>query len=294
MAERKAKTARTAKAKPARRTKKPVRKKAAPQMDPYEQTAAELGLPILTTETSPRAAKARADKSPVPVIISKGAKSHPLPAPIPLDAINSADPFDLTAEFQNSEPPASAVSSATSSTSDEPEPGEPLSDEQEERLADLPGAEATDRDDPDEADAVASLLPSISFHEKQVRSVLVEGFDWLAGRFDSTHWKLTENQADMLAGPTAQLLGGVWTKLAVMLPDAMVSTPGATALLFAATVVVGPKIAQQMAISRQRRQGTRPEQPRRAPGPVPVPAQPRSQAVGPIQPEAPIQPIGEV
>ncbi len=123
-------------------------------------------------------------------------------------------------------------------------------------------------------------MPSITFQAEQVRRVLVEGFDWLADRFDSDHWKLTDNQADMLAGPTSALLGGVWSKLAAHLPDMLVAMPGATAFVFAASVVIVPKVGQQMAISRERKRDGRAPQPQ-----MHRPVQrPDGHAVGPITP----------
>lgn len=185
---------------------------------------------------------------------------------------NPDDPFNLAAEFQSL--PDGATPSAVSSNLTEPKPGEPLSAEAEAALRDLPGAvgDEPEADGGEPGEDPASLMPSISFSEVKTRKYLVETFDWLAERFDSGHWKLTENQADMLAGPTAELLGGVWTKLSVILPDALVSVPGATAFLLAASWVVVPKAAQQMAISKARRAGQN-TQPRR-PGPVAVPRRP--------------------
>lgn len=163
-----------------------------------------------------------------------------------------------------------AASSAISSTS-EPEPGEPLPPESEAMLA----GEADDPGGPAEVSAAGpDLVPTIAFSIAKTEKVLVEIFDWLADRFESDHWKLTDNQVSMLGEPTAQLLGGVWTKLAEKLPDMLVSTPGATAFLFACTVVVVPKAAQQVAVSRARRQGNSPAAPGK-PARGPVPVQPR-------------------
>jgi len=134
------------------------------------------------------------------------------------------------------------------------------------------------------------MIPDINFDPVKVQRVLEEIFDWLAERFDSAHWKLTERQADMLGEPTAQLLTGVWQKLSLYLPDVLTVTPGATAFLFACTFVVGPKLAQQMAITRSRRQGAaQPQRKSASPGPVPV--QPRhTGAVGPIN-DGPVEPM---
>lgn len=213
-------------------------------------------------------------------------KSAPLPPPVPVEAAAppSSDPFNLEAEFQSGA--ASADFSASSSTSTEPRPGEPLTAEAEAQLADLPaiGGEADDPGGPaDVPGADPALIKPIAFNEAKVRKYLVETFDWLADRFDSEHWCLTDNQAEMLAGPTAELLGGVWTKISVILPDALANFPGATAFLVAFSFVVVPKAAQQMAISRARKSGKKvAEMPRR---PVGVPH--RGPAPPPEPPPAP-------
>ena len=166
--------------------------------------------------------------------------------------------------------------SAISST--EPQPGEPLSPEAEALLA----GEADDPGGPADLSASAGavdLVPSIIFSTQKTEAVLVEIFDWLAGVFDSEHWKLSANQVSMLGEPTAQLLGGVWSKLSEKLPDILTQTPGATAFLLACTIVVVPKAAQQVAVSRARRQG-RPAPRRAGGGPAPV------QPIRPSDPDA--------
>lgn len=152
----------------------------------------------------------------------------------------------------------------------EPEPGEPLSAESEKLLAGETEDDAPEDGGVAAASAPVVLMPPILFSAEKTEKVLVEIFDWLAERFDSEHWKLTENQASMLGGPTAELLGGVWTKLAEKLPDILVNTPGAATFLLAVTVVVVPKTAQQIALSRARKQGREPKKPQPR-GPVSVP-----------------------
>lgn len=170
-----------------------------------------------------------------------------------------------------------APRSANSSNS-EPEPGEPLSPEAEALLS----GEADDPGGPGELPAgVGSALDVIKFSTEKTEKVLIEIFEWLAERFDSEHWKLSDNQVAMLGEPTAQLLGGVWSKLSEKLPDILTQTPGATAFLLACTIVVVPKAAQQVAVSRARRQGKSPAMPRGAGG-GPFPVQP----IRPADPDA--------
>lgn len=199
--------------------------------------------------------------------------SSPLPPPLEVPGISPAsqDPYNLASAFSGAD---GAALSPTSSTS-EPKPGEPLSAEAEELLSGIGGdVEPDDEGGPAElpAETGADLLPPILFSTEKTEAVLIEIFDWAAERFDSDHWKLTGNQVRMLGEPTAQLLGGVWTRLAEKLPDILISTPGAAAFLLACTIVIVPKAAQQVAISRARRQGKAPVPPRRAAsGPVPMP-----------------------
>jgi len=135
--------------------------------------------------------------------------------------------------------------------------------------------------EPTAAEEIAALMPDITFDPVKVRRYLIEIFDWAAVKFDSAHWKLTETQSDMLAEPTAQLLGGIWTNLSKFLPDILTSTPGATAFMLACSFVVAPKVAQQMAISRMRRQGFN-HQRKKPAGPVAVPHRTEPGPVGPI------------
>lgn len=205
---------------------------------------------------------------------------RPLPPPVqvqsesPSGIPNSEDPFNLSTEFQGGD---SGHSFETFSNLTEPQPGEPLNPEAEAALGDVAqviGEESERADSPamPNGETVPPLLPAIGFSEEKTKKYLVETFEWLAERFDSSHWLLTENQADMLAGPTAELLGGIWTKLSVVLPDALVSFPGATAFLLAFSWVIVPKAAQQMAISRARRTGQNPKATQPGPkGPVAVP-----------------------
>jgi hypothetical protein len=126
-------------------------------------------------------------------------------------------------------------------------PGEPLD----------PGAGELDGADQGEDQALADLMAQVSFETQDVQDQLEEFFDWLATRFESDHWELTERQARMLGKPTAQLLNSLWAKLQMVLPEILGrwidSTPGAAALLLAGGIVIGPKIAKQVSIGRERR-----------------------------------------
>lgn len=107
-----------------------------------------------------------------------------------------------------------------------------------------------------EDDAVAALMAQVAFEPQDVQDTICEFFEWLAERFDSDHWKLSDRQARMLGKPSAILANAMWTKLTALLPDIIgqwcESTPGATAFLFAFGIVVVPKVKKQFTLSRQR------------------------------------------
>ena len=185
----------------------------------------------------------------------------------------------------------------------EPKPGEPLSPEAERILSGVPnsiGDESGEQEvdgsagASENADALAGLMPEIDFDPREVQDVLEEAFDWMADRFDSAHWKLTERQSRMLGKPTAQLLSSLYMKLSNYLPiilaDWCDSTPGLMAFILASGVVVGPKIAQQYAVSRERRRmGPKKVQSASA-RPQTVPPRPQNGPVG----VGPIEPIAEI
>lgn len=137
-------------------------------------------------------------------------------------------------------------------------------------------------------DPVAALMAQVAFEEQDVKDQLEELFEWLAERFDSEHWKLTERQSRMLGRPTAQVLNSVWAKLCTLLPDIIArwceSTPGATAFIAACGLVVLPKALKQVAISRERRETERHKVQR--PQPVAAASHP---FVPKVQPPEPIQ-----
>lgn len=176
----------------------------------------------------------------------------------------------------------------SANSSGEPKPGEPLSAEAESLLAGVPanlGSESADPEpgtigadviDPEE---IAGLIPEIDFDEGEVREVLEEGFEWMAGFFQSEHWKLTDRQAKMLARPTAQLASTLYGRLAAFLPGFLArwceETPGAAGVILVGAWVIGPKIAKQVVVSRSRK--TLPRAERQAPQPI----RPAS-AVGPV------------
>jgi hypothetical protein len=105
-------------------------------------------------------------------------------------------------------------------------------------------------------DPIAALMAQVAFEPQDVQDVLGELFDWMAERFESDHWKLTERQARMIGRPTAQLLNSMWSRLQNYLPDILSKwceeTPGATAFIMACGIVIVPKVSQQVKISRER------------------------------------------
>jgi hypothetical protein len=107
------------------------------------------------------------------------------------------------------------------------------------------------------AAAMVSVLDGLVFSEQDVADTLTELFSWLADKFGSDHWLLSERQQRMLGGPTAQVVNASWVKLREKLPDILArwceSTPGATAFLMAFGIVVVPKAMKQMKLSRERK-----------------------------------------
>jgi hypothetical protein len=133
-------------------------------------------------------------------------------------------------------------------------------------------------------ETIASLLDAVAFEEQDVQETLEEFFDFLAERFQSDHWSLTERQSRILGRPTAQLANAIWVKLKLRIPDILArwceSTPGATAFLMAAGIVIVPKVTKQIHISRARKRSPAPAssgkagdaaaQPRRSAAPRPT------------------------
>lgn len=139
-------------------------------------------------------------------------------------------------------------------------------------------------------EAVSELMAMVAFEPQDVQDTLTEFFDWMAERFESDHWKLTERQQRMMGRPTAMMLNSLWGKLQRLLPDILArwceQTPGATAFILACGIVVVPKVGKQIGISRERRQ-SKPrvaEMPKRTPSPR-VPEVVRS----PMNPDEPIR-----
>lgn len=101
---------------------------------------------------------------------------------------------------------------------------------------------------------IRGLMESVAFEEQDIRDLLEEAFEWLAERFHSDHWKLTDRQGRMLGKPTAVLANSMWQRLCVYLPEILgawvQNTPGAAAFLMAAGIVIGPKVMQQARLNR--------------------------------------------
>jgi hypothetical protein len=154
----------------------------------------------------------------------------------------------------------------TSSTS-EPKPGQPLSPESERLLASVPDSISEAETEPEarpgihfaesDEDELRGMMPEISFDPVEVGGVLEETFGWVAEKFDSDHWKLTERQTRMLAKPTAELLSSLYAKLGTFLPAILLgwceATPGLMGFILTSGIVIGPKVATQFKLSRSRR-----------------------------------------
>jgi hypothetical protein len=166
---------------------------------------------------------------------------------------------------------------------DEPKPGSSLSAEAEQILSQMPVIEGAPGSAPvsteSGAEPLLALAGMVAFEEQDVKDTLEEFFAFLADRFDSEHWELTERQSRMLGKPTTLLLNSLWTKLQQLLPDVIArwceSTPGAMAFLTACGLVLVPKVIVQIRISRERRRAKRIiENPKPQPQP-PAPAVPQ-------------------
>jgi len=219
------------------------------------------------TKSSPAKAKKRRPK-PRKKRLPKAAPSLPPPvetSAAPESVYSASQPAErglldgigdlLRSKMPNPGTVAGSVpSSSPSSTS------EPLSAESERLLDSVRGpigsAEGGDPGEPGADEAISGLMAMVAFEPQDVQDTVCEFFEWLAGRFDSDHWKLTDRQARMMGKPTAQLLNSLWAKLQTVLPDILTrwceETPGATAFILACGIVVVPKIGKQIAISRER------------------------------------------
>ena len=233
-----------------------------------------------------------------------GGKTRPLPAPVPVagtEAASRPPQMNLEGIF----PPNGAGSSAASDPSSnltEPRPGEDLPPESEALLGEIVDGDEPEEIDPaasSEASVLSGMMPDIAFDEEDVRAVLEESFAWLADKFDSGHWNLTERQSRMLGKPTAELLSGLYMRLREFLPDILLAwcdaTPGLMGVLIAGSIVVVPKVKTQVALSMQKKRQPkrvtemRPRTSPAVPGPVAAGPQAHTGPVGIAQPGSPLE-----
>lgn len=208
---------------------------------------------------------------------------RPLPAPLPPESPSAAE------TSPEPQPPSAAAYSDGSQdglTPKSDEPGPMLSAEAERLLSSIPEtigdgtetAQPAEPAGPDESNPIAALMESVAFEEEDIRDTLGELFDWLATRFESDHWKLTERQSRMLAKPAAMMANSLWARLQQYIPDIIArwceTTPGAMAFITSAGLVLVPKVRQQVKVSRARRPRPAMVQPSQAHGT----AQPRRAA----------------
>jgi hypothetical protein len=250
-------------------------------------------------ETEKRAKKRKKKRS-----VRKPAGPRPLPAPLPVAGAESTSRPNGQMNLDGIFPPNAAGSSAQfdpSSNLTEPKPGEELPPESEALLGEIEGAGTGEAgssaaESAGDVEVLGAMMPDIAFDEQDVRAVLEESFAWLAEKFDSGHWNLTERQSRMLGKPTAELLSGLYMRIREFLPGVLLdwcdATPGLMGVLIAGSIVIVPKVKTQVQLSMQKkRQPKRVTQmPRTSPmppGPVSGPAQ-----VGPVgvaEPGAPLQ-----
>lgn len=222
-----------------------------------------------------------------------GAKTKPLPPPVEMPSQPGLRIHEVIPSQADS-----GQHSGISST--EPRPGQPLSPESEHILHEMPGsigAQPAGQVEPPigiaDAESVAAaamlseLASAITFEEQDVRELLEMGFGWMAEKFESDHWRLSERQSKIIGRPAAQLATSLWVKVCQFLPEwlmrAAETTPGLAGFVLGSGIVVGPKVMQQMRISKTRKV--------RDAGQVrPAPAQPRAAGPTPIR-QGPVGPI---
>lgn len=237
------------------------------------------------TSAKPVKKKPQPQSKPAPKRKRHVQKSKPLPPPIDLP-VEAASP----SQSQSPTSPQLDPSRGTTATSSTPSSESPLTPEAERILAAVP---ETIGDAPlgdgigiageiEEPNPIAGLMAAIAFEEQDVKDTLSEMFDWMAERFQSEHWKLTDRQVRILGKPTAQLLNSLWAKLNVILPDILArwcdDTPGATAFILACGIVVGPKVGKQIRLSRAKSKANAAAKmvaPGQSHGPAPAPARPQ-------------------
>jgi hypothetical protein len=221
--------------------------------------------------------------------------ASPLPPPVPVEGA-SEDPYRLSGTFQLPPDQDSFGDSNPFSTS-EPKPGQPLSPDAERILADVPenvsDSAGADREPDFNSDGTRIDEPRGEirvFNEQFIADSLEEAFAFASHYFESDHWLLSETQSRMLSGPSKQLLDSLWTHINRMLPLWLArwseSTPGLIDCVFAFSIVLGAKIAQQVKVSRDRRAHVAPSKPAQ-PHAVPN-RRAATQAVGPIQSPPPM------
>lgn len=117
-----------------------------------------------------------------------------------------------------------------------------------------PGEVVSEGEESLSSDDIREMLSEVSFEDGDVRDMLCEFFEWLAERFESEHWKLTDRQSRILTKPAAKLANALWAKLVQRLPDVIAnwceSTPGLAGMLIAAGIVIVPKVRKQAQLSR--------------------------------------------
>jgi hypothetical protein len=175
--------------------------------------------------------------------------------------------------------PDSAQPSKVSSTS------EPLSAESERLLGGVPdhiGGNGAAADPPDAAgNRIAAMVDSLVIKPEHV-DVLIEGlFKGASWFFDSDHWLVSPLEARVLSQPGAEMLNYIWLshrdEISNRFVEWMLSTPGALGLIMGGGIILGPRIVQQVKVSRERRPAVSvprqpaPDAPQTRPAPRPVP-----------------------
>jgi hypothetical protein len=162
---------------------------------------------------------------------------------------------------------------------------EPLSAESERLLSGVPdhiGGEGGESPaSPGGGGQIAAMIDALVFKPEHVEIALRGVFKGLGWWFDSEHWQLTPEDSGWITQPATEMLNYIWLDNRDDISNAFVtwvmSTPGALGLLIGGGVVLGPRIAKQVELSRERRtrplvpDPTKAPQPIRAAAPAPKP-----------------------
>lgn len=253
-----------AKKKPAKRSRR--------KLDPYQQTAVELGIPLTSPEV-------RAQTG----IVAAGVETKP--GLLESVASGLRGMFDLPS--QSPQPEAAAAASSLGSENSSTVPGktsETITADAERKLTDVPDvigepveASGSAEETTDETLSALELsrvdaLCELGYFDKTFAAEALDDiFGGLADRFESEHWKLKPERRDKIARPLCAVMNETMDAVMSALPgaagDAARSHPEFAMLAVALGSAVLPRALKQVRISRARaasgeRKPAQPDSPR--------------------------------